>query len=75
MRFSEVFGQAEWIGAPEGTGYFAVRDRFEARAGESAEVTILGFGRFILFVNGVRAHEELFLPINAILIGFPPKFL
>ena len=65
MRFSEVFGQAEWIGAPEGTGYFAVRDRFEARAGESAEVTILGFGRFILFVNGVRAHEELFLPINA----------
>ena len=65
MRFSDAFGQAEWIGAPEGTGYFAVRDEFEVRVGECAEVTILGFGRFVLYVNGKRAHEELFLPINA----------
>ena len=27
MRFEEMFGGAEWIGAPEGSGYIAIRDR------------------------------------------------
>ena len=63
MRFEEMFGGAEWIGAPEGSGYIAIRDRFSARKGEKAIIRILGFGHFVLFINGSRAHDELFLPL------------
>ena len=63
MRSDEMFGGAEWIGAPEGSGYIAIRDRFSARKGEKAIIRILGFGHFVLFINGSRAHNELFLPL------------
>lgn len=65
MNFKQMFGDAQWIGAPEGSGYITVRDYFDAKAGEKAEITILGFGRFILFVNGKRAHDDYFLPLNS----------
>ena len=58
MNFEQIFGKAEWIGAPEGSGYVTVRDYFEAKAGEKTEITILGFGRFVLYVNGKRAHDD-----------------
>ena len=64
MNFEQIFGSAQWIGAPEGSGYVTVRDYFEAKAGEKAEITILGFGRFVLYVNGKRAHDDYFLPLN-----------
>ncbi len=64
MNFEQIFGKAEWIGAPEGSGFVTVRDSFDAHAGEKAEITILGFGRFILYINGERAHEDYFLPLN-----------
>ena len=64
MSFEKFFGDASWIGAPDGSGYVAVRDCFEFEAGKKAEITILGFGRFVLFVNGKRAHEDYFLPLN-----------
>ena len=64
MNFEQIFGQAEWIGAPDGSGYVTVRDYFEAKEGEKAEITILGFGRFVLYVNGKRAHDDFFLPLN-----------
>ena len=64
MNFEQIFGKAEWIGAPEGSGYVTVRDYFEAKAGEKTEITILGFGRFVLYVNGKRAHDDYFLPLN-----------
>lgn len=64
MNFEQVFGTAKWIGAPEGSGYISVRDYFEANEGEKAEITILGFGRFVLYVNGKRAHDDYFLPLN-----------
>ncbi len=64
MNFEQIFGKAEWIGAPEDAGYVTIRDSFEAKADEKCEITILGFGRFILYVNGKRAHDDYFLPIN-----------
>jgi len=64
MNFERFFGKASWIGAPEGSGYIAVRDSFDAKKGEKTEITILGFGRFVLYVNGKRAHDDYFLPLN-----------
>ena len=63
MNFESCFGKANWIGASSGTGFIAVRDCFFAEKGESAIINILGFGRFILFLNGQRVHDELFLPL------------
>ncbi|MBQ7294139.1 MAG: family 78 glycoside hydrolase catalytic domain [Clostridia bacterium] len=64
MNFERFFGKASWIGALEGSGYITVRDSFDAKKGEKTEITILGFGRFVLYVNGKRAHDDYFLPLN-----------
>ena len=64
MNFEQIFGNAKWIGAPEGKDYITVRDSFEVADGEKTEITILGFGRFVLYINGKRAHEDYFLPLN-----------
>ncbi|MBQ2377732.1 MAG: family 78 glycoside hydrolase catalytic domain [Clostridia bacterium] len=65
MNFKEIFGEAEWIGAPEDSGYIAVRDSFYADTFKKAEITVLGLGRFVLYVNGKRAHDDYFLPLNS----------
>ena len=65
MNFKEIFGEAEWIGATEDSGYIAVRDSFHADTIQKAEITVLGLGRFVLYVNGKRAHDDYFLPLNS----------
>ena len=64
MNFEKFFGNAQWIGAPEGSKYVTVRDYFDINRVEKTEITILGFGRFVLYVNGKRAHDDYFLPLN-----------
>ena len=63
MNFKEFFGNAKWIGTGDDTDIPLIYQRFEARRGEAAEITVLGFGVFILYINGVRVHKEECLPL------------
>ena len=63
MTEKEMLGGAEWIGTGDDRDMPIIRDSFTARKGEHAEITVIGFGVFILYVNGVRAHEEECLPL------------
>lgn len=63
MNFSDFFGKAKWIGTGNDLEIPLVYQGFNARAGENAEITVLGFGVFILYINGVRVHESECLPL------------
>ncbi len=63
MNFDRYFGCAEWVGTGNDADMPLIRQSFSARAGERAEVTVLGFGVFILYINGVRVHESECLPL------------
>ena len=65
MNFTEVFGKANWIGTGNDADIPLIFQRFEARRGEAAEITVLGFGVFILYINGVRVHREECLPLSS----------
>ena len=73
MQFNEIFGSAQWIcaGEPEICPIF--RKSFELENVPSqAELTILGFGGFVFFVNGQRTTEDLFLPLSS---EFEPRLM
>ncbi len=63
MNFSEVFGKAQWIGTGDDRDIPLIYQSFTARRGEAAEITVLGFGVFILYINGVRVHDTECLPL------------
>ncbi len=63
MNFKQVFGAAEWIGTGNDADIPIIRDVFAAKAGERAEITVVGFGVFILYINGVRVHDTECLPL------------
>ncbi len=71
MNKNEMFGNAEWIGTGDDRDMPIIRDSFTAKRGERAEITIIGFGVFILYVNGVRVHEEECLPLAT---DFEPQY-
>lgn len=66
MQFQDIFGSARWITA-EDTGICPIlRKNFEIdRIPEKAELTILGFGGFVFYINGQRVTEDLFLPLTS----------
>jgi len=63
MNFKDYFGNAKWIGTGDDKDIPLIRQSFTAKAGEEAEITILGFGVFILYINGVRVHDTECLPL------------
>ena len=64
MTLNEVFGSATWICAEESDICPIFRKSFElAEIPEKAELTILGLGGFVFYINGKKATEELFLPL------------
>lgn len=63
MLFKEMFGDAHWIGTGNDNDIPIIKDSFVAKVGERAKITVLGFGVFILYINGVRAHREECLPL------------
>lgn len=63
MNFTEVFGNAKWIGTGDDRDIPLIFQSFNARSGEKAEITVLGFGVFILYINGVRVHDTECLPL------------
>ena len=66
MKFSEFFDQAIWIGGHSKEACPVFRKSFElSREIQAAELTILGFGGFVFFVNGQRGTDDLFLPLDS----------
>ena len=63
MKFSDIFGGAKWIGTGNDSDIPLIRQSFNAKAGEHAEISIIGFGVFILYINGVRVHNTECLPL------------
>ena len=65
MNFQDVFGSAQWICAEEADICPLFRKNFDlTEVPVQAELTILGFGGFVFYVNGKRATEDLFLPLS-----------
>ena len=58
------FGNAKWIGTGNDADMPVILHKFTAKKGEPARITALGFGVFIIYINGVRAHREEYLPLN-----------
>lgn len=65
MTQEEIFGKGIWIGNGDDNTFPIIRDVFEYFEGETAEINILGFASFVLFINGERVHDEWFLPLNS----------
>ena len=66
MELKETFGNALWIGAPDNGICPVFRKNFLLeQAPVSAELTILGFGSFVFYVNGEKTTDDLFLPIDS----------
>lgn len=67
MKMTEIFGNAKWISAT--TDDFSVSPvickSFYAKAGERAEIKLIGLATFELFINGERVSDELFMPLNS----------
>lgn len=73
MQFQEIFGSAKWICAENNDICPIFRKNFNlAELPVKAELTILGFGGFVFYVNGKRATEDLFLPLTS---EFEPRFM
>ena len=64
MTFNEVFGRAEWISARDGESCPVFRKSFEIEElPAEAELSVLGFGGFVFYVNGKKTTDDLFLPL------------
>ena len=66
MNHFEVFGNALWIGMEEQDIFPLFRKNFTARDGvKDAEITLMGLGTYVFYVNGRLGTEDLFQPINS----------
>ena len=67
MTQAEIFGGAKWIAAtPEWIDVAPIfRKSFEAKAGESATLRIIGLGTYEAYINGKVISEDKFLPLNS----------
>ena len=64
MNHFEVFGNALWIGMEEQDIFPLFRKNFTARDGvKRAEITIMGLGTYIFYVNGKLGTDSLYLPL------------
>lgn len=66
MNLKEVFGNAKWIGAEKKESFPLVRSSFSLKSvPESVKINIVGFGTYLLYINGKRVSEEYYLPLNS----------
>lgn len=61
MTSKEMFCGAEWIENPSSEAPIFFR-RFDADAGEKAEIIICGLGFFKLYINGRKVSDDLLVP-------------
>ena len=66
MNINDVFLNAKWLGAVNGTGekIFILRGRFSVDKVKTATLRVLGLGFFHCFINGQRVGNDLFLPLS-----------
>ncbi len=67
MTQTEMFGEARWIGAEEGSDATSIliKRSFFAKGDARASITLIGLGTFELFINGRRVSDDYFLPFNS----------
>ena len=66
MTDFEVFGNGHWVEAQSRDACPIMRKTFFLEEmPRSAELRIVGFGGFVMFVNGIRVGENLMLPLNS----------
>ena len=63
MKHREMFGDAVWVEASNTDVCPVIRRSFDVSGIISAQITILGFGSFVFYINGKRGTEDLFLPL------------
>ena len=65
MNHQEMFGGARWIGGDP--DYLApnIRASFESPRVKRAEITICGLGYFLLYLNGQKVSDDLFVPVTS----------
>lgn len=67
MTQNEIFGSAIWVcadSADENISPVIVK-KFSLDCIGKAEIKLIGFGTFTLYVNGRRVSDDLFLPLNS----------
>lgn len=71
MNFNEIFGNAKWIGAKEKEISPVIRSSFSlSEAPTGVKINIVGFGGYLLYVNGQRVSEDYYLPLSS---DFEPR--
>ena len=67
MFFREVFKKANYISPsnPECTGPYILQDLDVPENLAKCEITIIGFGLFELYINGVKVSDEIFVPAQS----------
>lgn len=66
MTDFEIFEKGYWIEAQSRDACPVMRKKFFLdEVPQSAELRIVGFGGFVMFINGVRVGEDLMLPLNS----------
>ena len=65
MEKKEIFGAAKWVCfSPEAVSVNARRTFTVDKEIKKAEVVLIGFGFFELYLNGKKVSDDLFLPLN-----------
>ena len=65
MTHELMFGKARWLGCDGVTRTPLLRASFDAPRVKSAQITICGLGYFRLYINGVPASDDLFVPVTS----------
>lgn len=64
MDFKDFFGEAEVLSFPDTVASVTAVRHFNAGSFSKANINIIGFGSFYLFVNGKRVGDDFYLPLN-----------
>lgn len=64
MTQEKMFGAAQWIGGDPDAVAPNIRASFDAPAIVRARITICGLGYFLLYINGRKVSDDLFVPVT-----------
>ncbi len=71
MKLSDIFGNAKWIGTKDKDISPIIRDSFIlSKVYENIKINIIGLGGYILYINGKKATDKYYLPLNS---DFEPR--
>jgi len=64
MNQQQMFGSALWITTPEDCTFPIIRGSFTVGDKASAQLTVVGLGWFVCYINGQRVGNDAFLPLS-----------